>query len=37
MFSVYDPREKWLHRSDILSMWIIAAFILVTGAALSAL
>jgi hypothetical protein len=34
MFSTYDPREKWLHRSDILSMWIIAAAIVLAGAAL---
>jgi hypothetical protein len=37
MLSIYDPREKWLHRSDILSTWVIAAIIVVTGTALSVL
>ena len=37
MLSTYDPCEKWLCRSDILSMWVIAAVIVVTGAALSVL
>jgi hypothetical protein len=36
MLSIYDPREKWLYHSDILSMWVITAIIVVTGAALSA-
>ena len=33
MFPLYDPGDKWIGFSNVLSMWIVAAIIAVVAAA----